>query len=287
MKNNNWIWLPVTTGVVVTGLIGTYLLTRPETVVVRAESYQVTAASGDQLAQVAGLRIFFAHQSVGQNIIDAVPAIYSSAGVDAPEIIRSEEPQTVTGGYLQHVNIGTNGDPLGKIAEFDRIIRGGVGDEVDVAALKLCYVDFHSGVEVSAIFDAYRSTLADLERDYPNVTFVYMTAPLTTDRGPLKRVKARLGLDNSLSPEDNVVREEFNTNIRAEYSKAGRLFDIAAVQATASDGTRLLRSYQGANYYAMEDSLSSDPGHLSADGAVVVGGALFETIARVAGIDSP
>jgi hypothetical protein len=183
------------------------------------------------------------------------------------------------------VNIGENGDPLGKLVEFDLVIRGGVGDVVDVAVFKFCYVDFHEGDDVDEIFDAHRSTLAALERDYPDVTFVYTTVPLTTERGPLGRVKGRLGMGDNLGPEHNVVREQLNSKIRAEYVDSGRLFDIAAIQSSNSEGERVLRTFGGSEYYAMEGSLSSDPGHLNTAGAALVAGALVATVTDAVSVD--
>lgn len=166
----------------VAGFAIAYTLIRPERVI-RNETYAVPVASTDQLAELARTRVFFAHQSVGRNLLDAIPAMYEEAGLAAPEIVESSE--ALPGPGIQHVTIGQNGDPLGKIAEFDRLIRGGIGDQVDVAVFKFCYVDFHEGDDVTEVFTAYRDTMAQLEADYPDVTFVYATVPLTTERGPL------------------------------------------------------------------------------------------------------
>lgn len=273
------IWTALAASVVAMGLLAWYITIRPESTVVRDEPYEVGTTTSDQLARLADLRIFFGHQSVGQNIIDAIPSIYAAARVDAPTIVESATPLPMPGGYIQHAHIGTNGDPIGKIAEFDRIMRSGVADNVDVAAMKLCYIDLEGKVDVEAVFTSYRDTLTALERDYPNVTFIYLTAPLTTERDWVKRLKARLGVSDYYPPSDNVIREEFNEKIRSEYAPTGRLFDIAAVQSTV-DGTRALRNYDDADYYSMEESLSSDLGHLNTDGAAIVGSAFLASIAQ-------
>lgn len=273
------IWKALAASVSIAGLVISYTLIRPETTVVEEESYDTTTASRGQLTDVTKLRIFFGHQSVGQNIIDAIPGIYSAAGVSGPTIVESSTPQTMSGGYIEHAHIGTNGDPLGKVAEFDRIMRSGIANEVEVAAMKLCYVDFNGSTDVQEVFDGYRDTLAGLERDYPNVTFMHLTVPLTAERDWVKRVKSRLGLSDYYSPYENVIREQFNAKIRAEYSDTGRLFDIAAAQSTV-DGTRVLRSYGGANYYSMAEPLSSDLGHLNPEGAALVGSAFLASIAQ-------
>ena len=271
----------------VVGVVSGYVLARPESKVLGSESYDVASATSDQLERVAGLRIFFGHQSVGGNILDAAPDVFAAAGVTAPEIVESEDPAAASGAVILHSFVGRNRDPLGKIAEFDRIMRSGMGDSVDVATLKLCYVDIREGDDINAVFEAYRDTMAALERDYPDVTFLYVTVPLTTEfGGPLERAKRRvkdiLGRDNLFVPAHNVAREEFNALIRAEFGDSGRLFDIAAVQSTGADGTRQIRSHAGSVYFAMEDLLASDPGHLNPDGGAIVASAFLATVADAA-----
>lgn len=272
-------WLAANVAAVAVGLFATYLLVRPETTVVSDGPYRLGAASQSELTEVAGLRTFFGHQSVGQNIIDAIPAIYASQDTPSPTIVESSTPLQASGGYLQHAFIGTNGDPLGKIADFDRIMRSGVASQIDVAAMKFCYIDFNESTDVDQVFNFYQETLGRLSKDYPNVTFLYITVPLTTERSLVTRVKDRLGLSDFNPPADNVIREKFNRKVRAEYSDSGRLFDIAAAQST-SDGIRTLRSYDGAEYYAMESSLASDLGHLNESGATAIGSAFLEAVAQ-------
>lgn len=278
--------LAVVSGVAVLGAAGTsYALTRPLSKAVGTETYDVAEATADQLATVGDLTVFFGHQSVGGNMMDALPEVYAAAGVTAPAIVRGEEVPAGRGPVMLHTNIGRNRDPLGKIAAFDAAIRGGLGDVVDAAVLKLCFVDFVEGTDAEAVFAAYRDTMAALERDYPDVVFVYTTVPLTIDMdGAIAvakaRVKSLLGrATSSFHPEHNVVREQYNAMIRAEYGATGRLFDIAAVQATNADGIQQVRSYDGATMFAMEEFLSSDPGHLNPQGGAIVASAFVAAIA--------
>jgi hypothetical protein len=271
-------------GVAVLGFAGTsYVLMRPMSSIVSTETYEVPAATASELETVAGLRVFFGHQSVGANMMAALPAVFAKAGVEAPEIGRSEELPAGTEPVFLHTNVGRNGDPLGKIAAFDSAIRSGIGESIDVALFKFCYVDFQQSTDVEKIFAAYSETMAALERDYPDVVFIYATAPLTIELGGVDRAKARvknmLGRNSSVGPENNVVREEFNARIREVYGGTGRLFDIAAVQSTAEDGSRPVRSHDGDTFFAMEEFLASDPGHLNPNGAAIVASSLMALIA--------
>jgi hypothetical protein len=158
-----------------------------------------------------------------------------------------------------HVFIGENGDPLGKIRDFDSAVRGGLGDHLDVAMLKLCYIDLTASTDVDEVFEAYRTTLEALARDFPQVTFVPVTTPLTTEPALRTRVKAALG-GHDPSPADNVSRQQFNSALRATFGD--RVFDVAAQESTAPDGTRVTGTTQGETYFALYDGYAVDEGHL-------------------------
>lgn len=243
------------------------------------EPFETPRATAEDMDEFAGMRVFFGHKSVGYNILDALPRVFEDEQVTPPAVVESREAPD--GPQVVHTAIGTNGDPLGKIEEFDRIMRDGMADKVDVAILKLCYVDFRAGeVDVDEVFSAYRDTLAGLARDYPETAFVAATAPLTTERGPLGKVRATLGRGDTLGPEHNVVRQQFNARMRAEYDEAGALFDIAAVQSTDPEGERVAYERDGRTYYAMEKAYASDPGHLNSTGAAIAASAFVSVLAN-------
>jgi len=237
--------------------------------------FQIPTATDDELVSVARSKVFFAHQSVGFNILDGIGRLYAVRSLEAPSI---QEGLTVAPG-ITHVAIGENGDPLGKIRQFDEAIRGGVGDDVDVAILKLCYIDINDGSDVDAIFAAYRDTLAGLQRDYPDVTFIAATDPVTAERRPDQKIRALLGRQDGLGPEHNQARFRLNTLLRQEYGPSGRLFDIAAVQSTRPDGQRVMGGDAESRYEAMYRGYAADPGHLNETGSTVMAEAMVATIA--------
>lgn len=269
-----WILIVVgTLGVAVVLAMASVLRDHP----VDGDPFDTPAAAADDLESVATTRVFFAHQSVGFNIMDALPAVFDELQVPLPPVVESQDAPADPG--FVHARIGTNGDPLGKIAHFDKLMRGGMADAVDVALLKLCYVDFRQGTDVDEIFTAYRDTFAALARDYPDTAFVAATSPLTTERGPRGKVKAVLGRGDRLGPEHNVVREQFNALMRAEYAEPGSLFDIAAVQSTTRAGDRVAYERDGEVYYAMDKEYASDPGHLNASGGAIAASAFLAVLA--------
>lgn len=248
---------------------GSFIMLRPEPVT-RTEPYSVVQATASDLSAVASLRVFFAHQSVGDNILEALPAIYRSAQLGSPKTIDSGEELPQSTGFIVHTHIGVNGDPIGKIAAFDRLMRSGLAAQVDVAMLKLCFVDFNAETDVNAIFASYQATMASLANAYPHVTFVYTTAPLMAERDLFGRVKALLGRGQEYDPAHNAARERYNALVRGEYGATGRLFDVAAAEAVGHGNTLRYRSSSSGEFLAMDPALTSDGGHLNPEGAELV-----------------
>jgi hypothetical protein len=217
--------------------------------------------TAQDLTTVAGLRVYFGHQSVGGNILDAVPAVFDQFGVAPPDILT--RPSSA-GGFLAHGLVGSNGDPLGKIADFETDMRQGLAGQLDVALMKFCYVDVTAATDVQPIFQSYRDTLDRLSADHPRVRFLAVTVPLTTD-----------------SPADNARRTRLNELIRQAF--AGRVFDLAAVESSAPDGSRVTGTHQGQVYERLYPDYSTDGGHLDARGAGRAATEMLRVIARTQG----
>jgi hypothetical protein len=221
-----------------------------------------------ELATVAERRMFFGHMSVGNNILSGLDSVYAAHGVAAPalvEITPGESAELPPGGVVAHALIGENRHPVGKLANFDATLRAGLADQVDVAALKFCYIDIRWNSDVDALFARYRATLDRLEADYPDVRFVHMTAPLTTGPHGIKdHLKVLLGRD------DNAAREHYNDLMRAAYGP-DRLFDLAALEATDPDGT-VGPSELFAGY-------SVDGAHLNGAGSTLIAAELVDFLA--------
>ena len=70
---------------------------------------QGSVASGittDDLAKVSRTRVFFGHQSVGMNVLEAVPGIYAAHGMAAPPIERDGTRPGAEDGFIGHAFIG-------------------------------------------------------------------------------------------------------------------------------------------------------------------------------------
>ena len=252
---------------------------------ISTQSNVASAITTANLTAVARTRMFFGYQSVGMNVLDAVPAVYADHGVSAPPVEQGRAEPGPDGGFIAYKSIDEGVIDAGKTAlgDFDRAMRGGMGRQVDVALMNLCWGDVFSDTDVDALFARYRDTMAALERDFPNVTFIHVTVPLITEPGlftELKTwVKTLLGRRDVRGQPANVTRERLNALIRGEY--AGRhLFDLAAIESTKPDGTRVSGHYDNQGYFALYDGYASDMASLNAVGAKIAATAFLEAIAQ-------
>jgi hypothetical protein len=244
-----------------------------------------SAITTANLTAVARTRVFFGYQSVGMNVLDAVPGVYADHAVSAPPIEQGRAEPGPDGGFIAYKSIDEGVTDAGKTAlgDFDRAMRAGMGRQVDVALMNLCWGDVFSDTDVDALFARYRDTMAALERDFPNVTFIHVTVPLIAEPGlftELKTwVKTLIGRRDGRGQPANVARERLNALIRGEY--AGRhLFDLAAIESTKPDGTRVSGHYDNQGYFALYDGYASDMTSLNAVGAKIAATAFLEAIAQ-------
>jgi hypothetical protein len=245
-----------------------------------ASSAAATLTAHD-LGQLSPIRVFFGHQSVGANVLDAVSGVFAAHGVKAPPIVSGRAVPPAGQGFIEQDLIGRNEHPDLKLADFTAALQGGIGDHVDVAMMKFCYIDVRSDTDAQALFASYRDAVAAWEKAYPGVTFVKVTMPLTTEPGWKSRLKASIGQEGRFGRSENVVREKFNELVRHTYA-GDHLFDIALVESTAPDGTRIGGTHQGQRYYALYEGYASDLGHLNAEGARRAATAWLAAIARTA-----
>ncbi len=216
----------------------------------------VTAA----LQTLANKAIFFGHQSVGFNMMEGLQALIAGTPGATLRVVETAELGSLRKGVFAHAANGNNGDPAGKIASFQAAIQHGIGDKVDLAFFKFCYVDFSGSTDVAALFADYRAKMAALKAAYPNLRLVHVTVPLTT--GPAA---------------DNAVRERFSDMVRQAYGGVEPLFDLAKVESTRSNGAT--ETVGGVR--ALVGSYSSDGGHLNAAGQDVVARALVVYLAGI------
>ena len=228
--------------------------------------------------QLAAARIYFGHQSVGGNILSGLADLQGQLD---PPAVRVAELGTLDAaspqGVLLHTAIGTNGRPDSKCEDFRQVmprLQGGV----DVALFKFCYIDFDDRSDAAAIFDTYARTMDDMKRQYPDVLFIHVTAPLRSiERGPGVWVRELLGKRNR-AKHANAARGEFNRLLRERFA-ADPIFDLAAVMSTYPDGRRETFTLDGRTYESLVPAYTDDGGHLNALGAPYVAADFVHSIA--------
>jgi hypothetical protein len=232
--------------------------------------------------RLAHVSILFGHQSVGDNILAGVGEFaVSSAG--SGEIVRTLPLSGhVEGPGLFSFYVGKNGDPVGKIRDFEsRSFK-----DVDIGLMKLCYVDFELGTDVSSVFREYRDTIERLQSMYPDTLFIHVTVPVVSRETGIKALAKKV-LGRALQgDEENLQRQRYNEMLRAEYGKQDTLFDLALLEATDPRGRILEHSLHGERFLSMYPVYTSDGGHLNQVGRRRVASAFIEFLAGFASTKS-
>ncbi len=217
-------------------------------------------------------KIYFGHQSVGENILQGIREISAESSEYHLEIVEAEGSRIFDRPGIFHSRVGQNTFPYSKLEAFSNIVRQGVGNHIDMAFFKFCYIDINAYTDVEELFHAYATSMANLALEYPQMKFAHCTVPLRTVQVGLKvPVKKMMGQKVG-GYEENIKRCEFNTLIRKEYASSGLLFDLAAVEAELPDGKQCSFRQHGKRYEALAPQYTDDGGHLNRDGRKRVAG---------------
>lgn len=239
-----------------------------------------SGASGveEDLATLAGRRVFFGHQSIGANILDGVRELVASRRARLG-VVGLEDVGDFPAGTIAHALVGENGRPDLKLDEFARLLSHAPLSTVDVAMVKFCYADFDSETDPRAVFLRYEESLRRLGEAHPGIAFVHVTVPLTTVQGgPRAFVKRLLGRA-PWGLAENARREEYNALLREAYRGREPILDLAEIESTRPDGTRELVEWNGRSLPALVPAYSDDGSHLNPAGRLRVARAFLRVIA--------
>jgi hypothetical protein len=231
------------------------------------------------MQRVASMRIFFAHQSVGNDILDGVRQLASTSGVPI-RIVESTTRSGVPPSSLGHTRIGENGKPYGKLKSFDAAI-GAAQMGREVAVMKFCYVDFSAETNAKKLFADYLATISEIKRRNPDLTIVHATVPLTDIQTGLKtHLKQLLGRP-AYGVVENQRREEYNSLLRQAFGGREPVFDIARVESTTPDGSTAATSWKNQNVRKLASIYTDDGSHLNVDGRQIVARDLIRVLAQI------
>jgi hypothetical protein len=197
-------------------------------------AFEALAASEKE--RLKGARVFFGHQSVGQNTIDGAAAL----GFKFQEVKGATD---YGGPKLGHALLDKNREPLLKIQSFDQLVSK-IGN-ADVAGMKLCWIDFDAKSDVARVQNAHVSTINKMVEQNPKTHFFPVTPPLTSD-----------------DPKLNKARVAYGEWMRNTYKDKAVVFDLGAVISTKSDGS----ACEGGGARKLCDDFASDEGHLNEKG---------------------
>jgi hypothetical protein len=225
----------------------------------------ITPAQWDTLSEK---KIFFGHQSVGQNILVGIGCVMERNSDIQLDIRETSDPGDFTKPVFAHAPIGRNMDPRSKIDDFKRILEGGVGQVADFAMFKFCFVDVDRRTDIASLFMAYEEAITSLKSRFRGLRIITFTVPLTnTPRGFKPMVKKLLGMMPS-PKEDNKARNVFNSRLRERFG--GSVFDLAEVEATLPDGEKATFKDGDKTYRRLNPAYTKDGGHLNALGQQAV-----------------
>jgi hypothetical protein len=227
-----------------------------------AECVSATNYPKGILEKIGQMKWYFAHASVGANMMDGVSdlhakdkGLYAFQGVSAGE----KPPASTQGGAIYEHNRGNPGWKA-KLDGFESCVSNGWHyPTINVAMNKLCYIDQH------ASFKYYLHSMTNLEAAVPQTTIVYTTMPLMTD-----------------ADADNFLRNAFNERLREWTQQNGRvLFDIADIEAHDPTGKVCTFQYRNKTCQKLCDSYTKDGGHLNEAGRQLVAKGLYALAAAL------
>lgn len=216
--------------------------------------------------KLATKKIYFGHQSVGDNILVGVREVLAANPQIKLSVQERAELATPAKPSLIHSYVGINEQPQTKNDAFAGAVRDKLRGDVDMAFFKYCYIDIGPTTDSAGLFQTYKKTMDELKRQNPKVTFIHITSPLVTAQTGWKGWAKKL-LGRALGGHaDNARRNEFNDLMHKEYAGKEPLFDLAKLEATRPDGSLVTYEFEGRRYMSLAPEYTYDGGHLNEAG---------------------
>ena len=229
--------------------------------------------------QLSKQRIYFGHQSVGYNMMDGIEIILKENQNIKLLIKKGKDPDFFKLPVFAHDNNGSNRDTKAKIDDFCNTLEDGLGNVVDIAGFKFCYVDINNDSDIKGIFEYYKMKMNEISLKFPKVKIIHFTVPIKSlQAGPKGFLKKLLGKDIGI--KDNIARQQFNELIINEY-KDQLVFDLAKAESTYSDGSREYSEVDSKKIFTMIPAYTNDGGHLSKKGKLIIGGEFLMYLANI------
>jgi hypothetical protein len=227
------------------------------------------SVSSKQWQILAGKKVFFAHMSVGRNILDGVNDVLQKQSVISQIVLETSNPDEMIQPGLYHTMLGYNAQPLEKISSFRSLLEQIRPARPDIVMMKFCYVDMMEDTDVNTLFDTYQKTIQQVQATMPGTVFMHCTVPLESTPLSLKEhgkemVKAVLGRTTIVN--NNEKRMQYNNLVRQTWP-ASQIFDIALIESVTPEGFLCCKARPEQNIPFLAANYTSDGGHLNQLGA--------------------
>lgn len=231
--------------------------------------------SAEAIDKLKTKKILFAHKSVGRNIIAGIEDIIANN----PQFksLNIKETVEINGPGIYHIQNGKNRHPKNKCDEFKKtLMKDSLGNKLDIAFFKFCYVDFSEDTDVQDIFAYYNQTIGSIQNKFPDLKLIHVTAPLSVHAyGGIKGF-----IKNILKGDiNNIKRNQFNKLLRAKYKN---IYDLARIETQYPDGKRATFKENGSTYYSLIKEYSNDGGHLNKIGRFYAASEMLNVLANFA-----
>lgn len=220
-------------------------------------------------------KIYFGHQSVGNNIIDGIKDVMKTNPNVKLNIVETTDLSQVKSGCFAHSKVGKNLDPISKINDFVNINENGIGNSADIAFFKFCYVDISEETDLVDIYKKYKKEMRSLAEKYSKTRFVHVTVPLNSKpKEPdslFNKIKNFIKTVIGKGSNNNAAAKfEYNEMLRKEYTKEGELFDLALSESINRNGVKSTVIKGNEQLQFLTPEFTNDGGHLNETGRIKV-----------------
>jgi lysophospholipase L1-like esterase len=233
----------------------------------------------EALHVLASHRVYFAHQSVGDDIIGGAQAILREHPDATIRVVETREPARINGPAFMHFHVGTNEAPHSKNDDLLTVLDSRAHRDSAIVLMKYCYIDVNRDTDAAQLFRGYRALVDSVRTRHPDLRIVHATIPLTIDASGIVPGLKRL-LGRTTARELNATRNAFNEMLRREFASEP-IFDIAALESTRN--TDFTSSTPGESAVpSLQPEYTTDGGHLNEQGARRLAEHLFRVLAATA-----
>ena len=235
--------------------------------------------SDNQIDAISSKRILFGHASVGNNIIQGIEEIIKQKEFNkiCVRVLKNKNEKIIESCIYHCIN-GRNGFPKLKCDNFKNLLSSdNLGNNLDIAFFKFCYVDFERDSNVEEIFKYYVKTVDEIQTKYPHLKIIHVTSPLYAHSYTLKSKIKNIIIGDIA----NVKRNQYNDLLRKKYEDNAPIYDLAKIESTKPNGEREYFSYDDNIIFSLTKIFTDDGGHLNKLGRRFAAKELLDLLASI------